>query len=120
MKLLIVDESVEVRTRLAAMLSELHGLRILKVGGIAMGKELLNVSAPDILVMDFRFPGGASAELLGLAKSRVPSVTVLVTSNHTQYRDYCLHLGADAFFDKSLEFEALAELLTSMTEVSPS
>lgn len=111
MKLLIVDESAEIRNRLASMVSHIPGLQLEQADSFVAGRDQLHRVAPDLVVMDFDLRDGYGSELLILAKCQVPPATVFISSNHVSCRAYFLRMGANAYFDKSLEFEALVELI---------
>jgi DNA-binding NarL/FixJ family response regulator len=44
----------------------------------------------------------------------VPLVIMLTNFAHEQYRQKCLQLGADYFFDKSTEFDRVTEVLRKL------
>jgi hypothetical protein len=43
---------------------------------------------------------------------------MLTNFAHEQYRQKCLQLGADYFFDKSTEFEKVLSVLNPVTEAT--
>lgn len=52
-------------------------------------------------------------EIYGLKQK--PYVIVLSNLNYQYYKDKCLKLGADHFFDKAMEFEKVYEVLNERT-----
>lgn len=113
MKILVVEDSAPVRARVVEMLRE-YGLDV--VGEAATAAEalaLVETLRPDAIVLDLHLPDGDGMDLLPALKARRPAplVAVLTNSAHVECRRRCLALGADHFFDKSREFEAVADTL---------
>lgn len=117
MKVLIVDDSALVRERLEDMLSEVQ-----KVETISQAKdpieaiESLHELKPDIVILDIEMPGGSGIGLLQEMKkgNKPPLVIVLTNQSYSQYRRRCLDAGADFFFDKSTEFDKVADVLNQL------
>jgi DNA-binding NarL/FixJ family response regulator len=93
------------------MVGHIPRLQLEQADSFLAGKDLLHRVAPDLVVMDFDLRDGYGSELLVLAKCQVPPATVFINSNHISCRGYFLRIGANAYFDKSMEFEALVELI---------
>lgn len=113
----IVDDSPVVRDRLLAMISELPNVEV--VGQADVAFEAINSIRrlrPSVVVLDISMPGGSGMYVLeSVKKDRpVPLVIMLTNFAHEQYRQKCLQLGADYFFDKSTEFERVTEVLRAM------
>jgi len=109
MNLLIVDDSSEVRERLAALLAGVSNLELTEAASVTKGIESMRRAAPDLIVVDILLPDGSGIGILKRAKQLSSSVTVFVNSNYTDYRSYALNAGADAFFDKSFDVDALIQ-----------
>jgi DNA-binding NarL/FixJ family response regulator len=117
-KVLLVDDSSIVRERLKAMLS-----KVPKVETISQAKdqleavELLKKLNPEVIVLDIQMPGGSGIDLLRKVKSREkPPLAILLTNlSDSQYRKKCMDAGADFFFDKSTEFDKVAEVLRQLS-----
>jgi len=58
-----------------------------------------------------RLPDGSGLDALSAIKQDSPNTRVYIFTNQVEFRDKALRAGADGFFDKSLEFEALVEQL---------
>jgi DNA-binding NarL/FixJ family response regulator len=113
-RVLIVDDSKQVRERLISLLSDYPEIRI--VGQSGNGKEAMNAlddQKPDTVILDIRLPGRSGIQLLGDIKAAQPEVTVIMLTNYDfdQYRKQCLQMGADYFFNKTLEFEKVVNVL---------
>ena len=117
MKVLIVDDSVIVRGRLKAMLSEITEIENINQAGDALEAiscfQKLN---PEVVILDIRMPGGSGIDVLHKIKksSHPPVVIVLTNYPYPQYRAKCLDAGADFFFDKSTEFDKVTEVLKQL------
>lgn len=113
MKLLIVDDSSAVYGRLLEMLGGVEHLTALSIArslheAVEKGRQL----CPDAVVLDVRLPDGSGLDALSRIKRDSPGTRVYIFTNQIEFRDKARRAGADGFFDKSLEFEALvAELL---------
>ena len=114
MKLLIVDDSEVVRTKLIAMLSEIDDIEI--AGQAKDGREAVRAIKqlrPDAVILDIRMPGASGIDILESVKGDLPDCRVVILTNYSyqQYRKRCMSAGADYFFDKSTEFEKVIELM---------
>ena len=122
MKVLIVDDSEIVRERLKAML-----LEVPQVETISQAKdqqeatELLRDLNPEVMVLDIQMPGGSGIDLLRKAKKepRPPLLIVLTNLSYLQYRKKCMDTGADFFFDKSTEFDKVAQVIKKVSNPCP-
>jgi len=114
----VVDDSDFVRERLIEMLSELEEVEI--VGGTGDPREALAAireMVPDTVILDIRLPGKSGVEVLRDLKKEKPSPMVIILTNfpYPQYRKECTEAGADYFFNKSTEFNKIANVLTGLT-----
>ncbi|MBW8365232.1 MAG: response regulator transcription factor [Rhizobium sp.] len=117
MKLLIVDDSSAVYGRLLEMLGGVEHLTALSIArslheAVEKGRQF----CPDAVVLDVRLPDGSGLDALSRIKQDSPDTRVYIFTNEIEFRDKARRAGADGFFDKSLEFEALvAHLLSGVT-----
>lgn len=115
---LIVDDSLVIRRRLAAMIAELVGVEVVAEASTAQeGLELTESLKPDVAVVDIRMPGRSGIGMLEDMKALDPRPKIIVLTNYpyVAYRRRCLDLGADYFFDKSTQFERVLEVLREMS-----
>ena len=110
----MVDDSAAVRERVLVMLSEIAGVEI--VGEASDGPSaivLARASQPHAIVLDLQMRGGNGIDVLAELKRGPSSPLLIVLTNHAddQHRRRCLARGADHFFDKSTEFELVADVL---------
>ena len=113
----IVDDSPIVRERLATFLSELPNVEVVGQADIAFEAiDSIRKLRPSVVVLDISMPGGSGMQVLESIKQDRPETMVIVLTNfaHDHYRQKCLELGADYFFDKSTEFERVTEVLRQL------
>lgn len=117
-RVLIVDDSEQIRERLAAMLAESTQIRIVgQAGSGAEALESMRRRMPDTVILDIRLPGRNGIELLKEIKASYPDVTVIMLTNYDygRYRQQCKRLGADYFLNKTLEFEKIVDSIMGKT-----
>jgi DNA-binding NarL/FixJ family response regulator len=115
-KVLIVDDSVLVRRRLAGLIAEAAVVSAVdEAESVASALEVLPRLRPDVVILDLQMPGGSGLDMLRGIRSSDTSPLVVVLTNHTgdRYRRACLEGGADFFFDKSAEVERVLEVLAA-------
>jgi DNA-binding NarL/FixJ family response regulator len=113
-KVLVVDDARHVRARLVAMLGAIPGLeRVVEAGSAAEAVVALRVHAPDIVVLDLHMPDRSGLAFAPCIKRECPGALLIVLTNDPtdQHRRQCFAVGADAFFDKSREFEAVVRMV---------
>jgi DNA-binding NarL/FixJ family response regulator len=119
MRVFVADDSKIVRERLICTITETQGFTC--VGEARDGEEAFSKVSqlkPDVVILDIRMPKENGISVLKKIKKNRPSTTVIIFTSYPfeQYRKRCMDLGADFFFDKSLEPEKLIETLKSMAE----
>ena len=113
----VVDDSPLVRDRLIGMVSELPNVTVIGQAEIAFEAiSAIRKLRPDAVVLDISMPGGSGLQALEQIKREHAFCVVIMLTNFAseQYREKCLQLGADYFFDKSGEFEKVVEVLRNM------
>jgi CheY-like chemotaxis protein len=117
MRVLVVDDSSEVRGRLVSLLEELGPVdSLMEAGSVAEAQRLLSESKADLVVLDMRLPDGDGLEVLRAAKRLRPEPAVVVLTNYPydELRAACLAAGADGFLDKRTEFSRLPALVSEL------
>jgi DNA-binding NarL/FixJ family response regulator len=74
---------------------------------------------PDVVILDISMSGGSGIDVLErIRKVNKSSPVIIMLTNYPfpQYRKRCMELGADYFFDKSKEFQKIAEVLKIFRE----
>ncbi len=117
MKVLIADNSIMVCKRLTAMLTILEGVEIVgQVHTVSEAIGAIDNLKPEVVILDIRMPGGNGYNVLQYIRKSASTTVVIMLTNyaHVQYRSKYLSAGADYFFDKSLEFENVADILAEL------
>jgi DNA-binding NarL/FixJ family response regulator len=119
-KVLLVDDSRIVRERLRALISELHGVDVIgEASNVADGIRKIRRLRPHIVVLDISMPDGNGIQVLEAIKRprrTAPQIIMLTNFAHEAYRERCIELGAEYFFDKSAEFEEAVEMIRELSE----
>jgi DNA-binding NarL/FixJ family response regulator len=113
-KVLIVEDSPIVRERLAALITEVRNVAIVgQAGDGFQAQDLFRRHRPDAVVLDIQLPGINGMDLLEQFKREHPACVVMMLTTYAfkEFRQRCIALGADHFFDKSTEFERVPEVL---------
>lgn len=119
MKLLIVDDSHLLQERIVTAVSELKNIEIVgQAKNSFEAYKLFNMHLPEIVILDIRLPGENGIKILEKLKAKSPSTKILMFTNYPypQYKNKCLELGADYFFDKSNDFTTITEVIGEITQ----
>lgn len=113
-QVLIIDDSLQIRERIAALLAESSQIRI--AGQASSSRDALAAVQrlkPDTVILDIRLPDQSGIELLKTFKARYPKMAVIMLTNldDTRYRRQCRKLGADHFLSKTMEFEKIVDTI---------
>ena len=114
-RVLIADDSSDVRADLRALLDLLDGVQV--IGEVAAASDVLKATydtQPDIVILDLDLGRSSSSELDGLEairelKRKRPQTTILVLTVHAYpaARQAALRAGADAFYVKGQDTNSL-------------
>jgi DNA-binding NarL/FixJ family response regulator len=110
MKVLIADDSRAILDRLADLLEDVAGVKVIGKAGSAMEAiRYIQEASPDAVVLDLQMPGGSGLDVLRAIRPDHPEIFVLICTNDSdpQLREECFSAGANAFLDKSAEFEKI-------------
>jgi len=110
----LVEDSVPVRERLAALLTSIPNTRV--VGHAAGAREAVSdilAKQPDVVLCDINLKDGTGFEVLRALRNKAPQIECCMLSNFaTQpYRRLAAELGARDFFDKSTELERVRDFV---------
>jgi len=118
LRVVLVEDSPDIRARLAESLAEIPNLDI--VGEADTERDavaLLTKGTWDAVVLDLQLRHGTGLSVLkSLEKSGSNDGKVMVFTNYSfpVYREKSMALGADFFFDKTREFPRLRDVLFQM------
>lgn len=124
MRVFVVEDSPSLRERLNRALSSIRGIEV--IGHAATATDAINrieSATPDAVILDIRLSQGNGLQVLEAVKSEHgerPWIIVLTNYPYPQYRKRFLEAGADYFFDKSVEFERVVDLLKDLERRPPS
>ncbi len=110
----IVDDSEIVRDRLTSLLSEVPSVNIVGYADNPLAAtEGIIKTKPDIVILDIFLTGGSGIHVLKQIRSKKITSKVIMLTNYAQeeYRKKCFEEGADFFFDKSIEFHKIVEVI---------
>lgn len=117
LSILIVDDSQIVRDRLTSMLNELGSVKIIGYADNPLSAtEAIVHNKPDVVILDIFLTGGSGIHVLKNIRSRKITSKVIVLTNYAQeqYRKKCFEEGADFFFDKSIEFDRIIDIIQKL------
>jgi DNA-binding NarL/FixJ family response regulator len=118
LRVVLVEDSPDIRVRLAESLGEIPNLEI--VGEAETERDavaLLTKGTWDALVLDLQLKQGTGlAVLKALGERSLKDGKVVVFTNYSfaVYRDKSMALGADFFFDKARDLQRLRDVLFEM------
>lgn len=74
---------------------------------------------PDVVVLDLKLTSGSGLTVLEQLKAVYPAMIAIVLTNygHSEYRNKCMALGADYFFDKTLNIDRFNKLLLELQQL---
>ncbi|MDD8017364.1 MAG: response regulator transcription factor [Bacteroidota bacterium] len=110
----IVDDSQIVRDRLTSLLNEVGSINIVGYADNPLSAtESIVALQPDIIILDIFLLGGSGIHVLKNIRSLNITSKVIVLTNYAQeqYRKKCFEEGADFFFDKSIEFDRIVDVI---------
>jgi DNA-binding NarL/FixJ family response regulator len=122
MRVLIVDDSLAVRERLADLLKGIPGVQLIGTAqDVPEAIQSVVKESPDAIILDLQMPGGSGLEVLRAIRPSHPSLYVLICTNYPypQFREECLAAGANYFLDKSADFEKIPEILRDLMGKTP-
>ena len=109
MKVVAVDDSKQFQRSLTRLLSTVGGVAIVGYAvDVDSAHKLIDDTEPHVVVLDIELRGGARGiDVLRYVAREHPPMKVVVLSNLNwpALRRTYLEAGAEAYFDKSMEFE---------------
>jgi CheY-like chemotaxis protein len=123
LKVLVVEDSIDLQLLLRAMLSEIPSVEVIAtVVSEEQALATIRGKCTDLAIVDLELDSGTG---LGVLQSLLEKpelnrhpVSVVVFSNYSNLviRHRCLSLGAKAFFDKSFQVDDLLEFVEKQAD----
>jgi CheY-like chemotaxis protein len=113
-RVLLIDDSTVVRSRLARLLEDLgQDIAVDEADDAPEGLAAARSRRPDAVILDIRLRTGSGLEVLQELKREASPPLVIMLTNHASehHRRWCERHGADFFFDKTSEFEKVLDVL---------
>ena len=113
----IVDDVPSMRERLRELVGEVPDVHVVGDAGTpADAIAGILATHPACVLLDYQLIGGTGVDVLRAVHGHAPGTVFVVLTNHPdpQYRRACMDAGADHFFDKSTEFERIADVLRDL------
>ncbi len=117
MRILLVDDSHEVRRQLRLLLGEMPDTEIVgEAATVSRAIELAPNCNPEVVILDLRLPDGCGFEVLERLRLMTPTPKVVVLTNYPDavFRRRSAELGAECLIDKSKEIDQLGRVLESL------
>jgi DNA-binding NarL/FixJ family response regulator len=117
MNVVLVDDSLLVRERVASIISEIPGAKVIgEAGNSIEAIELVRKTKPDVVILDIKMPGESGLQVLRKLKNEFEGLKIIMLTNYSdsQYKAECLMHGADYFLCKSDEFNKLPEVFSKL------
>ncbi len=123
LKVLVVDDSLDVQESLAKLLTAVDGVHVVGFAeDVPEALALVDAVRPDVVVLDVELRGGdTSMIVLRHVVEHYPQMQVIMLSNFTwgSLQAGFLAAGACAYFDKSLEFSQARDWIADLTHRDP-
>ena len=120
-KIAVVDDSEAIRERLQQKIEKYNQFEILwtaESSGDAMNKYLNE--KPDVIILDLQLKESSGFRFLESIRKIDNDTKIIMLTNfpYSTFRNKCMNLGGDYFFDKTNEFEKVFEVLKNIkTEI---
>lgn len=82
-----------------------------------LGLEKLRELQPDVIILDLELDDGSGFEIIKEIKYKSLPIKIIVFSNHYIFREQCLKMECDFFFDKSNEFEEMINSVHDLIKI---
>lgn len=121
-KLLVVDDSELILSRLVSLLQGISGTTDIGTAGtLAQTLHCVERNPPTLVVLDLHLPDGNAIQIIPTLKQLAPGMQIaMLTNDASEFnRNKCLQAGADWFFDKSTEFAKVLAVVQKQAALHP-
>jgi len=119
-KLLIIDDEAPMRRLMRINLEDRY--KIVETGDPELALEAALQSKPNAILLDLRMPNYSGFELCRTFKSitttQLIPIIIVTGEAGANTKSYCDELGATAYFEKPIDFEALRDRLAKVLEAA--
>ena len=124
LRVFLVEDSDVIRERLTESIASLQNVDVVGHADTeAHAVTAIGHTPCDVLVLDLQLRTGHGFNVLKAVRDRPygSQLIVIVLTNFasSQYRDRCIGMGADYFFDKSHEYDRVCDILEDMARHRP-
>ena len=121
LRVLIADDSKPIAEMLTELITQRGRVEVVGVGDSQDGvMRAIRDLRPDVVVLDLQLAVGSGTEVIRAVRAdpALKPTRLLVTSNHVSapMRAGCMELGADNFYDKVKELDALAKKIGELAD----
>jgi len=119
MNIVLIDDSLLVRERIANIISKLPGVKVIGEAGNSLEAiKVVRKMKPDVVILDIKMPGESGVQILKKLKNEFEEIKIIMLTNYpySQYKAECLKDGADYFLSKSDEFEKIPGILLDIAK----
>jgi DNA-binding NarL/FixJ family response regulator len=115
--LMMVEDAEVIQDRLRILLEKTPVVyKVYSAGNYEEAEKILYNEWIDLAILDINLPGKSGIEVLRYIKTNYPQTHVIMLTNEVNplYRNLCLKLGADYFFDKSSDFDKIPLIIPNL------
>lgn len=119
LRVVIADDSVVIRDRLKALLSDVEPVEVVgEAGDAPETMAALERERVDVVILDLFMPGGGGIRVLERMRGMDDRPVVIIHTNfpEPEYLKACRRLGAEHFLDKSDDPATLTTLLEKLSQ----
>lgn len=120
-RILVVEDDKVMRELLCEHLADSY--EIIETGDATKALALALQHKPDGILLDLMLPEFSGFELCqtfaSLSFTRLTPIFVITSKPATEYRDFCLNLGAAEYIEKPVDFARLKMLLDAVLDSKP-
>lgn len=112
--MLIVDDSELIREEIKKKIISKTGYeKLYEAVDVKSAKKIIEEKEVDLCIIDLSLPDGSGFDVLQFIKEKQPDTTTMILTNYPydQFREKALKIGADYFFDKSIDFPVVLEIV---------
>jgi DNA-binding NarL/FixJ family response regulator len=114
LRVFVVEDSAAIRERIEGLVESIDGACCAGSADSATQATVdIERIRPDAVILDIRLAQGTGFDVIRLLRQRGVDTSFYVITNHAiePYRRLAVRLGAEAFLDKTTQFETLRGLL---------